>query len=318
MTTELRHLHHVGHVVHDMAAALALYRRLGFDCAPAMYPVIAPAEGEPAQPFGVANTHANFLRNFIELATAASVGAPLPEDAVLVPIQVPAAVLPRILDALKRSVATLAAGLARFEGLHILVLQSDDIAASAARLDSEGVRHSGVNTAQRQIETTDGMRVTPVRFLEIDQEPVPEGRLAIAENPPSSILQTQRHMAHPNGALDLVEAILCVPDHEQEAHTQRYARYLGRTARVEDTLRIFDLQDACITLVPAASLGKLLPGETAPALPAFVAYAVTVRDLRTTETLLRQNGFQVATSAARDIFVPARSALGAAVIFRQG
>ena len=82
-------------------------------------------------------------------------------------------------------------------------------------------------------------------------------------------------------------------------------------------MRIFDLQDARITLVPAAHLGMLLPGETAPALPAFVAYAVTVRDVRATEALLRQNGLPVATSAARDIFVPARSTLGAAVIFRQ-
>ena len=71
--------------------------------------MMSPKEGEPTKPFGVANTHATFLRNFIELATVVSDDAPIPKEAVLISLQVPAAVLPRILETIKRTVATLAA-----------------------------------------------------------------------------------------------------------------------------------------------------------------------------------------------------------------
>jgi hypothetical protein len=318
MGTELRNIHHVGHVVRDMRKALELYRRLGFDCAPPAYPIISRAEGEPPKPFGAANTHATFLCNFVELVTVVSDDAPLPHDAVLIPLHVPAPALPRVLETIARTVATLAAGLARFEGLHILAFQTDDVAASAAQFDSDGVTHSGANIVQRQIETAAGLQVAPVRYLEIDQEPVPEGRLAIVENPPPEILRAQSHMNHPNGAIALVESLLCVADREIDSYAQRYRRYLGGDARAEGTARMFDLQDSRITIAPASSLGAFLPGEAAGELPAFVAYAVKVCDLPATEALLRRNGVPVALSPAGDIFVPARSALGAAVIFRQG
>lgn len=301
-----------------MGKALDLYRRLGFAYAPPAYPTISPMEGAPARPFGAANTHASFPRNFVELLTIVSDDAPVPTDAVLVPLQVPPAVLPRILDAIKRTVGTLSAGLARFEGLHILVFQTDDVAASAAQLDKDGVHHSGESAIQRTIDTTAGPRVAPVHSLEIDREPGPEGRLAIAENPPPEILRSQTHMDHLNGAVDLVESILCVADGEIDTFVQRYSRYLGRDARAEGAVRIFDMEDSRLTLVPVSRLGSLLPGETAPALPAFVAYAVKVRDLHATEALLRRNEVPMATTPAGDVFVPAQAALGAAVIFRQG
>ena len=153
MGIEIRHLHHVGHVVRDMRRGLDLYRRLGFDCPPPAYPVMSEPAGEPPRPFGAANTHAAFARNFVELATVVSDDAPIPDNASLVPIQVPPAALPKFLETLERTVATLASGLSRFEGLHILVLQTDDVAATAARFDQLGVRHSGANLVRRQIET---------------------------------------------------------------------------------------------------------------------------------------------------------------------
>lgn len=312
-----QHIHHVGHVVRDISKALDLYCRLGFNCAAPAYPMISPAEGEPPKPFGVANTHATFLRNFIELVAVVSDDVPIPPDAVLIPLHVPAPALSQNIGTIKRTVTTLAAGLARFEGLHILVFQADDVAASAAQLRKAGVRHSGVNTVQRQIETTAGVHVAPVRLLEIDQEPVPEGRIAVAENPAPEMLQAQNHMNHPNGAIDLVESVLCVPPDDVEAYVQRYRRYLGRDARAEGAARIFDLQDCHITLVPENSLGDLLPGESAPALPAFVAYAVKVREPHATEALLQRNGVPTGTLPTGDVCVGARSALGAAVIFRQ-
>ncbi len=57
MGTEIDKIHHVGHVVQDMEAALELYRKLGFVCTPPAYPMMAEQEGEAPKPFGAANAH---------------------------------------------------------------------------------------------------------------------------------------------------------------------------------------------------------------------------------------------------------------------
>ncbi|WP_043626758.1 VOC family protein [Nonomuraea candida] len=74
---------------------------------------------------------------------------------------------------------------------------------------------------------------------------------------------------------------------------------------------------ANVTIVSASALDRLLPGERPPALPAFVAYAVSVRDLATTERHLRANDLPVTRTVPEELFVPADAALGAAIIFRQ-
>jgi len=104
---------------------------------------------------------------------------------------------------------------------------------------------------------------------------------------------------------------------EIEAYVERYQRYLGRGARRDGAARVFDLQESCVRLIPASGLREILPNETAPALPAFVAYAVAVRDPGSTRRWLENNGLVVNAEPSGGIFVPARAALGAAVIFRQ-
>jgi hypothetical protein len=193
----------------------------------------------------------------------------------------------------------------------ILVFQTENANESARRFDETGVGHSGVNKVQQPSQ------LVPMGVVEIDREDVPEGRLAVAEFPVSEAPEAQRFLQHPNGAVDLVESILCVPDAEIETYVKRYQRYLGRVAQRDGMAHIFDLQGSYVKLIPENRLGELLPGETVQALPAFVAYAVAVRDPGSTRRLLESNGLVVRDTSAGDIFVPAQAALGAAVIFRQ-
>ncbi|WP_437992920.1 VOC family protein [Sorangium sp. So ce145] len=326
MSRDINHLHHVGHVVSDMEEGLELYRRLGFHLSPPAYPALSPAEGEPPRPFGAANTHADFPRSFVELMTCVSDdgSARIPAGAKIIPLQAPPEHLPRIMQAIRATVARIAACLARFQGLHILVLGAPDAAALAGRLSAEGVRHGGVNTVQRPVETAEGLRMAPIRLLELDSgDPeeagsgrVPEGRIAMAEDLQAELLQTQLHMDHPNGAVDLVDSVLCVAEADLPEVERRYEKYTGRSARADGPTRVLDLEGSRITLVADSDLEAILPGERAPALPAFVAYAVAVRDVGAARKLLEENGFPLRESASGDIFVPASAALGTAVIFR--
>jgi hypothetical protein len=88
---DVRGLHHVGHVVHDIDAAIGLHRRLGFAVPPPEYPALAPAGGGPLRALGAGNTRIRFRHGFVELVTVVADGdrTPVPEDATLVPCRPP-------------------------------------------------------------------------------------------------------------------------------------------------------------------------------------------------------------------------------------
>src|SRR5215213_7240749 len=316
MGHDISHLHHVGIVVKDMEEALALYRRLGFVLPPPTYPLMPPREGEPPAPNGAANTRATLRRNFIELVTVVTDTSDIPNDASLTPIRVPADALPRVRAAIEDTIAVLRACLARFQGMHILVFEAPALDAVASRLDASGIGHGAVQMVQLETDMDAGRSTVPVRSMEIAGAGVPEGRLAVAEPPPPDVLRTQ-HVDHPNGALDLVEAMLCVEGADVEVVARRYETYTGRSTRRNGPMRVIDLDGATVTIVPGSDLESVLPGERASGLPAFVAYAVEVRDIDATRRHVQRNGVPLNVLPSGDVFVPAAAALGAAVIFRQ-
>jgi len=305
---DIDQVHHVGHVVHHMDAAVGLYRRMGFAVSPPEFPVLPAGDGAPVRVLGAGNAHVTFRRNFVELVTVLD-GAEPGADAVLVPLEVPPTLVRRVVETVAATTARLSAALARFEGLHILVLQTPDADATAARLAAVGVPNAGVTRMRRPGA---GDAVVPIGFVEIDgsQGRTPEGRLAVAEALPDT------GPDHPNGALSLEGPVLCVPDAELAGFERRYATMLGRAARADGPVRLFDLDEGRVTLVPDSALDTVLPGERAPALPAFVAFVVRVRDLAATRTLLERNALPVRATPSGAVFVPAAAALGCAVVFR--
>jgi catechol 2,3-dioxygenase-like lactoylglutathione lyase family enzyme len=303
---DIGHLHHVGHVVRDIGAAVALYRRMGFRLPGATFPALAPAPGEPARAFGAGNTHVTFGRNFVELVTVADTA---PDGSTLVPLEAPPAALERLTAGIAATAARLSAALARFEGMHILVFQTPDADAAAARLAADGVPHGGVQRLHRPGPS--GGAPVPIGFVELDPE-APEGRLALAED-----LAGGERPEHANGAVDLVESILCVPDAELAEHVHRYERYLARPAAGTGPVRSFELDGARVMLAAASGLDGVLPGERTPVSPAFAGYVVAVRRLDAAGHLLADAGFPLRETPAGELLVPAAAALGTAVVFRQ-
>ena len=304
-------LHHVGHVVRDIAAAGTVYRRMGFHVPPPAFPALPAAPGAPLRAVGAGNSHVTLRRNFVELVTVAGEEGEPDPSAALVPLDVPPDALERVRAGIAGSTARLRAALARAEGVHILVLRTADADAAAERLAAAGVAHDGVQRLRRS--GADGA-AQPIGFLELDSAPgrSPEGRLALAED-----LAGGDRVEHPNGAVDLVEAILCVPGAELADHVRRYERYLDRPARGTGAVRTLHLDDDRVTIVAGSGLDEVLPGERTPPVPALVGYAVTVRELDATGRRLAAAGFVVRPTPAGDLVVPAAEALGTAVVFRQ-
>lgn len=314
-------LHHIGLVVPDLGAAIATFRRLGFNVAPPAYPALPPTPGAEPEPIGAGNTHADFPRSFIELLAAVPEDrASLPEGAVLTPLRLPDEQLETARNAMRRTVAGLIGRLDRFEGAHILVFASADAERTAARLDAAGLAHTGARAAQRPIATADGTRLEPIEYLDIHADGgsaamLPEGRIGVARDAPAAVLDAQTGIDHPNGAVALGEVVLCADD--VAAAAERYGRYLGVRARRTGDAASFDLGGSALTITTPPAFAVRFPGERAPASPSLSAYAVDVADLTAAVDILRDGGVDVRTAAGGEPFVPAAAAHGAAILLRQ-
>lgn len=320
MSDDIGFLHHVGLVVRDMNEVMALYRRFGFELDPPKYPTLPKDDGTFA-PFGAAQTAARFTHGFVEIATIVDSAAPVPPDAELVPIQVPAEVLPKIKAMIQQTVDRFASMLGRYQGLHRLVFSTPDADAVAARFSAAGIGHSGVNTTQRPVETETGVQIETIRHLEIAEQradgagpEAPEALLAVAEK---ESLHGRRTVVHPNGATELVDTLLCVADNDLATVVSRYETYLGRSAVDSGNIRCFELDGARLTVCAESALSDLLPGERPPGLPSLVAYTVEVADLDGTERMLRANQVPLARTAVGEPFIPSAAAFGAAIVFRR-
>jgi Glyoxalase-like domain len=238
-------------------------------------------------------------------------------DATLVPLQAPPEVLERLTEDIVQTGRRISRAVDRFEGLHILVFGTADADATVDRLAADGVAHGPVTRVQRPVATEAEPKQVSIGFAEIDSEPglSPEGRLAIGEDGPMNAA-TPAAPDHPNGSVELVESVLCVPDDALSDYERRYSRYLQRLARGDGSLRIFDLDNSTVMIVPNSALGSVLPGEVPPELPAFVAYGLSVQSPSATRDYLERAEFPVRTSPLGGMFVPASSALGAAIIFQ--
>ena len=177
----------------------------------------------------------------------------------------------QVRESIAQTAGRISTALARFEGLHILVFGTADIDATVAHLEAEGVAHGAVNRVRLPGEG--GTKPVSIGYVEIESDPgrSPEGRLALAEDGSADFRALLANSAHPNGAMELVKSVLCVPDADLRDYERRYSRYLQRPARSNGPLRIFDLGSAQVVIVPNSALGTVLPDEVPPALPAFVA-----------------------------------------------
>jgi organic hydroperoxide reductase OsmC/OhrA len=177
---------------------------------------------------------------------------------------------------------------------------------------------AGVNRVTRPVGTGSDAKQVSIGFVEIDSEPglSPEGRLALAQDGPADSSVSTAGGEHPNGAVELVESVLCVPDADFDDYECRYARYLQSRALSDAQLRVFDLGRSSVVIVRYSALGAVLPGEVPAALPASVGYGIAVQNLVATRELLERADFPVRESPLGGWYVPAEAALGAAVIFR--
>jgi len=286
-------IHHLGIVGPDLAADAQRYEWLGFNLTPVSVPQIPLRPGGPPEPLGAANRCAIFENNYLELLG-------------VIDARRWASITPK-----QRGPFDLDRPLARYHGLHVLHLGTDDIEPVRARLLADGLQPSPIRPFQRPVDTPDGEKMMHAKCLSFPPQTAPEALLQIVQHETPELVLQPRYMQHPNGAKSITEVIVCVDDVENVA--LRYAGCAGATPHRNGGIAIVDLGLSRIVVTAPGSLSKVIPDATIPAMP-FLAGFTLVADLDKTQGFLDTHAIPYSQHNGRLIVGPAE-ACGTTILF---
>jgi catechol 2,3-dioxygenase-like lactoylglutathione lyase family enzyme len=153
--------------------------------------------------------------------------------------------------------------LARYHGLHIIVLASADVDALHARLTAQGVPAGPCMTWGRRVE---GGGEARFRFFMYDPAEAPEAVLCVVQHLTPDLLRPPALMRHANGAQAIAGVTLHVADRAEAA--ARYARLLDMQPE-GDTFRFAD--GTRLRLADSGALAQSFPGASVPPAPSVAA-----------------------------------------------
>jgi len=287
--------HHLGIITHDLAAAVARYERLGFVFTPPSFPEFPLSPDGTPERVGVANRNVIFRNSYLEMlgVVDAAKWASIP--------------------AAQRGPFDIDRPLRRHEGLHVMHFGTGDLDRVRARLVGDGLQPSPIRPFRRMVETPDGVVPMRARSLSFAPESHPEALFQIGQHETPELALQPRFMAHPNGALALSEAILCVEDPEEVA--ARYGRYAGCPVDRRGPLRVMALGEARLIVVGSRDLPAVLPGESVPTTPYMAGFTV-IADLDQATALLHRQEIPFHHHDGRMV-VSGRGACGSAIVFER-
>ena len=283
-----RRIDHLVVAVHDLDRATDFYRRLGFR--PGVRNI---------HPWGTENRLVQMRSAFIELI---AIGKDV------------ASIRPHTMRFFSFG-AFVRGFLDRREGLAMLVLDSDDAKADAARFEREGIGSFTPLYLQRKGSTPDGNEIDvafTLAFAHTFEAPL-TGFFVCQHQTPEQFWNPL-FQSHPNGATGLGAVTFAA------AEPERFRRFLlaftdgDPTHQTRDnlTFRLSDSDLAVVTPHDAAALYG--PVEAEPDEPSFAGYSVVVEDLPAQARRLDAEGIPFREIGSRMV-VPASAAFGVAIAF---
>ena len=271
-------LDHVGYFLADLEGAAARFGRLGFTVSPINIHY-NDAGGEMVRS-GTANRLIVFEAGYIE-ALGQVADTPLG--------------------------AELAAGVARYEGLHLLALAHGRVEEH----DAGGTDMRPTVFLRRPLE--DG-RIVRATVRRATAAAMPEGRVQLLTHETPELIWLPGMDRHANAARALTGYLQVVADPEEAAG--RYARFANRPARRSGPVFEIALDRGRFALAGPDALGALLPDAAPPSLPFAAAVGIESADLDRTRFLLANAGITIHGRPDR-LLVPPSDGLGAWIDFHR-
>ena len=236
---------HAGVVVADMDAATAPWSAAGFTLTP-----LARHEGPDGQPTGTGNRCAMLRSGYIELLG--------------------------VIDPARPS-RTIAAMLARYEGVHVLSLATDDIEAAQTRLARAGF----------PVDIAASSRATDAGIARFERLPLTAliPRLQLIRHLTPALVWREPDLHHPNHAVALEDIIIAAdPPAALAADLSRAAGIPIRPDRSDGY--VLDLPSGRIRVLTSGSVTAEFPGISLPPRPCVAALAVRTDDANQAVTAL--------------------------------
>ncbi len=268
-------LDHVGFFLADLEGAGARFERLGFTVSPVN--IHYNTVGGGLERSGTANRLIVFREGYIE-ALAQAADTPLG--------------------------AELAAGLARYEGLHLLALARE-------RVEEHDVGGTAMRPTVFLRRPLDDGRIVRATVRRASAEAMPEGRVQLLTHETPELIWLPGMDRHANAARALTGFLQLVADPAEAA--ARYERFTGRPARRRGAVFEIAFDRGCIALAGPDAPG-FPPDAAHPSPPFGAAVGVESADPDQTRSVLEKAG--AAFHERRDrLLVPPSEGLGAWIDF---
>jgi catechol 2,3-dioxygenase-like lactoylglutathione lyase family enzyme len=274
-------LDHIGIGVSDLDAALAQFRRLGFQLTPRGYHTTSTPGGERRR-LGTANHCAMLRRGYLELIGIVDPGYQ----------------------------GRLRADLARRQGIHIVAFGTADAVAAADALRASGIKANEPWLLERPIEEQEESRLARFRIVEFPEENLPEAHFFAIQHLTADLLWKPALLSHPNGAQSLDSLTVATVD--PAGFARRLGRVLRQTAGGEAV--VFKLANSELHVVDLDWIGAYAPNP-GPALSYVAGLSLGVSDVEETAQYLAGNLVPF-TRTAEGLMVPPSDACGAFIEFR--
>ena len=273
-------LDHVALATDDLDRAAAAYSRLGFNLTPR-----SSHSGDDG-PWGTGNHCAMLRDGYFELIGVT--------DPALYH------------DHLK-------AALARYTGLHLIALGTDDSQGTYRAVASRGVTIDEPYGIARQVPYGDGTREGRFHITEVDATWFPEADFFFCQHHTPDVLWQPDLLDHPNGVTGLAGVTVIASDPVVTA--RRVAAVSGVADSETESGHRFDLARGTIDVVSADGFGAQFAGVNPPVLPWVAAVTFTVSDPRAIEDLAASQGIKTVVSGG-GVWIGPDDADGALLVFR--
>lgn len=231
-------LDHAGHFVPDVEAATRALMRAGFAPTPPSIQVNPDPAGGTGRRTGTGNVTAMFSQGYIEVLFKTA-DTPL--------------------------AAQLETAIRRYCGLHLVAFAVADAAAFHQRLGAQGFRTQPLVSMQRPVEVNGESGAAAFTLARVEPGEMPEGRIQALTHRTEGAVWQPRWLSHPNGALALTRVVMAVA-HVEEA-SERYARFIGKSARRTAFGHAIELDRGRVDLMTAEGFAQMWPEIAIPCLP---------------------------------------------------
>ena len=200
----------------------------------------------------------------------------------------------------------------KFEGLHILCFNTDNVSLAASQIQQAGLEVGEIQIASRYVNY--GKKgIARFKWFSLAQRYAPEGLVCIVEHLTPELVFQENMMSHDNFSTSLLEVTICTKDMRQCC--QNYRNILSLDPRPHSLGYEFKMPSNNLIILDSDSYKARYPSEIPPDVTCLASFSIAVSDITKTKEFLRNRDIKLNYRNPNNFWVPSKSAGGAIIEF---